>query len=501
MGNNNNHQNNIINENDTNHAIYIPESISDKLYNSIVRIQKENEIGTGFFIKIFIKEKLKYFLFTCFHVISKNDIDSKISIDIYFGKKNNETKRSIKLDNKERYISYFEGGKDVTVIEVLGKDKIPDNKYLLADLSYKYGYDIYKNGKFLLAGYPRDSICENERHISSGEIKNINGFEFEHSLHTGHGSSGSPICLFNNIQVIGIHKAGHKKDPINYGTFIGAIIDELQNENQEIKSKIKTEEKTKNNINEKLIKFNQKYHMNIRDINITELKLDFIDNKELLKDLSNIINLNNVKRVILRDYYHYFELKNLAKFEKLNELYISNNMVFNINLLKQINFNELKILHLNGNNISNIKVLGSVKLRELNELNLDWNEIDDISILENVNFKELKILSFYHNKISNIKVLERVQFIKLNILDLGDNKITNINILENVNFKELKKLYLNNNIISDIKVLERVKFEKLNLLDLDCNNISKRKFSTLIQNLSNKFELRLESYDQGIYLN
>ena len=41
-------QNKRINENDTKHATHIPESVSDKLYDSIARIEKENEIGTGF---------------------------------------------------------------------------------------------------------------------------------------------------------------------------------------------------------------------------------------------------------------------------------------------------------------------------------------------------------------------------------------------------------------------------------------------------------------------
>lgn len=74
MGNENNQtniSNNRINENDTKHATSIPESVSDKIYDSIVRIETANEIGTGFFIKILIKGKPKYFLFTCFHIIKK----------------------------------------------------------------------------------------------------------------------------------------------------------------------------------------------------------------------------------------------------------------------------------------------------------------------------------------------------------------------------------------------------------------------------------------------
>ena len=95
MGNENNQQEkykneNKVNENDTKHAVYISETASDKLYNSIVRIEKGNVIGTGFFMKVLIKNQLKYFLFTCQHVISKADINSKITINLFCGKKNNE---------------------------------------------------------------------------------------------------------------------------------------------------------------------------------------------------------------------------------------------------------------------------------------------------------------------------------------------------------------------------------------------------------------------------
>ena len=63
------------------------------------------------------------------------------------------------------------------------------------------------------------------------KIKRVfNNFEFEHTLDTRKGSSGSPICLINNRCVIGIHKAGDKNTFINQGTFLGEIIDSLEND-------------------------------------------------------------------------------------------------------------------------------------------------------------------------------------------------------------------------------------------------------------------------------
>ena len=210
------------NEADTKHASFISETASDAIYNSIVRIEIQNKWGTGFFLKKQIQNEFKYFLITCEHVITKYDVNSKIPIQLYYGKKSNEKKKIIVLDNTKRFIACFGGKeKDVTVIEILKSDDIPEDKYLMADLNYKYGYNIYKNCKLFLAGYPDDPMYQNERHISSGEIKSIKGFEFEHSIDTRPGSSGAPICLIENLRLIGIHKQGDKIKAINRGTFIG----------------------------------------------------------------------------------------------------------------------------------------------------------------------------------------------------------------------------------------------------------------------------------------
>ena len=220
-----------LKEVDTGHAYFIPETAADKLYNSIVRIEKENKLATGFFIKIEIKHNVMNFLVTCDHVIGEKDVNANKNISIYYGKKNYENKKIINLEKNKRFIKCFPGPEDVTVIEILENDNIPENKYLMPDLNYLYGYEQYINGNFYLAGYPEDLLFKKERHISSGKISkiNVNKINFYHTIDTRHGSSGSPICTTDFQRVVGIHCGGSDESFKNKGTFIGLIIDSLNN--------------------------------------------------------------------------------------------------------------------------------------------------------------------------------------------------------------------------------------------------------------------------------
>ena len=201
-------KNNIRKEVDSGFGKAIPEDISDKLYNSIVNIKLKSGLNaTGFFMKIKIKEKEMKCLFTCQHVISEDDINNKITINIYYGKKDNENYRQIKLDKNIRHMRVF-NEEDVTLIEIIENDKISENKYLDVDLNYKHGYNKYKGRNFCSAGYPKD--YDGRRCISAGIIKETLDYKFSHTLFTNYGSSGSPICNENG-DVIGIHTSGDKK--------------------------------------------------------------------------------------------------------------------------------------------------------------------------------------------------------------------------------------------------------------------------------------------------
>ena len=276
----------ILDEIDTNHSAPISERDSEILYNSIVRIdisfKQKKYIGTGFFLKLKLKNKFRYFLITCYHIISESYIIEKLNIKLYCGKYNDEETITIKLDNKERYIKWFDKPVDIILIEILEKDNVKKDKFLKPDLNYKNGYDLYKNDYFYLAGYPRINLNENERSISSGKIIDIiDQSEFEHSLHTGPGNSGSPICLAKTSFVVGIHKGGAIDRSINYGTFLGFILDNLENEDKHLK-----EINLLKNIKSKSIRKNLFKYIN------EKIKLKLIKYNIKLKILNNIDIIN-----------------------------------------------------------------------------------------------------------------------------------------------------------------------------------------------------------------
>ena len=209
------------------HSDSIPKSISEKIYNTIVKIKLNNGTNaTGFFMKMKVNNKIMKCLFTCKHVISDNDIKNKLIMKIFYGKIGKEEERNIILDENIRFIRTFKN-EDIILLEIIENDNILEDKYLEPDLNYENGFKTYENKNVYLAWYPRNSNFK-ERLISSGRITKIIDNKFEHILDSKFGSSGGPICNCND-DVIGIHTSENKMENINYGTFIGKIIDTLNN--------------------------------------------------------------------------------------------------------------------------------------------------------------------------------------------------------------------------------------------------------------------------------
>jgi len=338
---------------------YMSDEIIKKLSNSIVRIEYEEKISTGFFMKIYLQQKQRNFLITCEHCISQKNIDSKITVLIYYKEENDEIKKEIELNNNKRFMKCFiDIGIDITLIEIIPEDIIPEDKYLFPDLNYKNGYDQYKNRIIFAGGYPNDDINKDKKQcFSPGKITQLKDKigNFLHNCATKGGSSGSPLINLD-FQVVGIHYGCNDKNTINYGSFIGIIIDKLYIE----ENKINFKSKEINSI--KIYKKDDKEDENIYNTdnkNIHEKEIEKNDDKEMLinKDSKQI---NNIKDTIKSDDYDNNEQKKMKKNEeqkndfKEEEKNNNNNKNFNINNKNIINNeNNNNINNENNNNINN----------------------------------------------------------------------------------------------------------------------------------------------------
>jgi hypothetical protein len=182
-------------------------------------------LSSGFLIKFFKGEKDFFCLMTNEHVITKELINQKKTIFLYY---NYESKvKEIQLNPEERYIKDFtEIGIDATVVEIIFKDNIEQDYFLLPCIEYMNTFNELLNKEISIIQFPLGGKLS----YSNGTIVKFNKYEFTHDAGTQSGSSGSPAFLKDNIRVIGIHKGRGKDNSENYGDFIGPIFNYFKNE-------------------------------------------------------------------------------------------------------------------------------------------------------------------------------------------------------------------------------------------------------------------------------
>ena len=142
-----------------------------KTVKSLCKIMTEKKISSGFLIKLFRGDDDFFCLMTNEHVVTNDMIEQNQKIIFYY---DNETKRrEIYLNSKERIIKEFTDIKiDVTVIEIIPKDKISKKYFLLPNIDYMDNYKDYLLKKdIIIVQYPED--VEKEFYIIRKEISNI----------------------------------------------------------------------------------------------------------------------------------------------------------------------------------------------------------------------------------------------------------------------------------------------------------------------------------------
>ena len=116
---------------------------------SICKISKLNKISFGFLIKFFKNDKDFYCLMTNEHIITQEMINKKEKITFYYD--NDKMVKEIFLNSNERYIRDFKDMNiDATVIEILPKDDIDKNYFLLPAIDYIYDYEELINKEIII---------------------------------------------------------------------------------------------------------------------------------------------------------------------------------------------------------------------------------------------------------------------------------------------------------------------------------------------------------------
>ncbi|CAL5971346.1 leucine-rich_repeat domain-containing protein [Hexamita inflata] len=168
------------------------------------------------------------------------------------------------------------------------------------------------------------------------------------------------------------------------------------------------------------------------------VKLSMSDNA--IEDISAIQHLTQLKVIDIssnrssNDITNNGDIKHLLK---LQEIYLNDVQISDLSLIFTPQFENILVLHLGINNISNLSPLA--QLKTLKTLWLQNNKINDISPLKHLS--QLIDLNLELNQVVDLTPLKDI--LSLNILQLDYNKVCDVSCLH----KHFEKLVLDENFI------------------------------------------------------
>ena len=183
--------------------------------------------GTGFFCELQLQNNTMKVLLTCNHVLTENLIKNNSTITF----KHQDTIKNLKI-NEKRFVCTNED-LDYTCIQILNEDDLHD--YFKIDSNIKKNpNEIYYNELFAIYQCPEG----NDISLSEGKIEEFkNDGVIWHNISTDKGSSGGPLILSKNLNVVGIHR-GELKNELNIAIFINNVLDDINQKLSKKKSKI-----------------------------------------------------------------------------------------------------------------------------------------------------------------------------------------------------------------------------------------------------------------------
>ena len=200
--------------------------------NAACKLITETGTGTGFFCELKLNGDTMKVLLTCNHILRENLIKNNSKITLKYQKQIKE----IKI-NEKRFVCTNEE-LDYTCIQLLNEDNIKDYFQIDTNIN-KNPNEIYNNELFAIYQCPE----LNEMSLLEGTIEEFksNGLIL-HNISTHGGSSGGPLILSKNLNVVGIHR-GKSKNELNQAIFIKNVLDDINQKLSKKKSNISPKEK------------------------------------------------------------------------------------------------------------------------------------------------------------------------------------------------------------------------------------------------------------------
>ena len=427
--------------------------LKEKGKNSTCKIISKDDIenalnGTGFFCRIpYLNKKIKVLL-TNNHILNYNSI-----------RKGNEIKLSYKNDIKFIQLTdernyWTNETYDFTCIEILNKDGIKDF----------YEMEIYDSEKcnnktdIMVVQYPRGLIK-----INKGSLISINDTQISHNVKTNFGSSGSPIILFKQNKVIGIHRGYSQIQKVNLGINIKYIIDyinkneisysiNIEKDNLENEIQILNYVKSKSNLfsffynndndlekcfeiilDKEKIPFCWKYKFPKEG----KYTIKFISN-QLLWNMNHIFSECNFITYIDLSYFNTIEVFNMSylfnKCNSLTNIDLSNTNTINVKTMEGMFYecSKLESLNLSNFNTKNVNDMSYMFFNCSSLINLDLSKFDTSNV-NNISYMfngcvSLNSLNLSYFKTNNVKNME-LMFYKcssLTSLDLSNFNTDNV---------------------------------------------------------------------------
>ena len=289
----------------------------------VCKIFTGESTGTGFFCKIYIKDKVIKTFITNNHVLDISYLNSNKIIHISL---NDENKMEIITINKKLF-NFTDKSLDVTILQIDENNEI--NKYVeYLEIDNKiyndkeYYNDLFAKKPIYSIHYPKGKNIL----VSYGIFKSIDidSNFIRHTCSTEKGSSGAPIILLDSLKVIGIHSSDSRLN-YNTGIFMKNIISlfiknfEKNQVNKKNFAKINTNKinLTKIQRNNKYLKTEDRKNNNIHQFFINDkLKLNLFPDEN---NKNRADNYNITKRKNIIEDYSYLHRK--------NEKYIINNKI------------------------------------------------------------------------------------------------------------------------------------------------------------------------------